>query len=92
MAEHTILTPEVIATIIGLIVMIGGGTALGIIAALRKYLIKGRDLLTILIDATEDGKLSADEIRKITEWFLKLIREDPEAARALLNSRAGESK
>jgi len=87
MTEHTILTPEVIATIIGLIVLVGGGTATAIIVGLRKYLIKGQNLLTLLIDSLEDGELSAAEIKKITDWFLELIKNDPEAAAALLNSK-----
>jgi hypothetical protein len=80
-----ILTPEVIASIVGLIVLVGGATAVGIIAGLRNWLIKGRDILTVLIDTLEDGKLTPDEIRKITKAITDAIKNDPELARQFLN-------
>lgn len=83
-----ILTADVIASIIGLIVLVGGGTALGIIAGIRKYLIKGRDVLTVLIDALEDGQLTAAEVRQITLAITNAIKADPELSGEFLNSKA----
>lgn len=82
-----ILTPEVIAAIIGLIVMVGGGTATAIIMGLRGWLIKGRDITNLLIETLEDGKITADEIRRLSDAFLKLIENNPEVAKKLLNSK-----
>jgi len=81
-----ILTPEVIATIIGLAMLLGGGTAAGIVVGLRKWLIKGRDGLSLLIDALEDGQLTPQEIKDIME-YLKLVARDPQNAKAKLNDR-----
>lgn len=82
-----ILTPEVIATIIGLILTVGGGTAAGIIIGLRKYLIRGRDFTNILIDVLEDGRITGEEVKRITDGFLKLIEKNPEVAKQLLNKK-----
>ena len=86
MAEHTILTPEVIATIIGLIVLVGGGTAAAIMTGLRGWLIRGRDVLNLLIDAMEDGKFTAKEIQDIID-YLKEVSKDPQGAKASLHRK-----
>ena len=85
MVEHTVLTPEVIATIIGLIVLVGGGTALGIMRALRGYLLKGKTFLDTLIDALEDDSLSPEEIKRLWDALLKILEKDPNTAKVLLN-------
>ena len=87
MVEDTILTPDVIATIIGLIVTVGGGTAAAIIAGIGKYLTRGIDFATLLRDALKDGKITPEEVKDIMDGFMKLIRQDPDASRELLNSR-----
>ena len=80
-----ILTPEVISTIIGLIVLVGGATAVGIMTGIRKWLIKGRDVLTVFIDSLEDGKITPDEVRKITLAITNAIKNDPQLAKEFLN-------
>lgn len=84
MAEHTIITPEVIAIVIGLVLALGGATTTGIITLLRGWIVKTKTLMDVFLDISEDGKFTADEIDRFWKALQKFAEQDPDGAANLV--------
>ena len=89
MVEHIPegLLESILPLIFGIILpIIGGATATGYVLV-KRVLKNSANVLTTLVDALQDDSLSSAEITKLKQALLKLIRNDPELAAALLNSK-----
>ena len=92
MAIEEILTPEVIATIIGLIILVGGGTSTGILLALKSRLISIRNVLDSIIKAIDDGQITPAEIKDIIEKILVALGRAPGGSEILARATIQDPK
>jgi len=89
MTEH--IPVDLISTIAPLLIgillaAIGGATAVSYVV-FKRVLLNTHNLVKLVKEAFDDDQLTSDETRGIIGAILKLIRNNPEAASALLNTR-----
>jgi sugar/nucleoside kinase (ribokinase family) len=90
MAEHIPqdLLETILPLIFGIILPIIGGASAGVYVLVKRVIRNSANVINTLNDALADDSLSSEEVRKLINSLLTLIRNDPEASRALLNSKA----
>jgi len=89
MTEH--IPVDLIATIAPLLIgillaAIGGATAVSYVV-FKRVLLNTHNLVKLVKEAFDDDQLTPEETRGIINAILKLIRNSPEAALALLNPK-----
>jgi len=89
MTEH--IPVDLISTIAPLLVgillaAIGGATAVSYVV-FKRILLNTHNLVKLVKEAFDDDQLTPEETRGIIGAILKLIKNNPEAAAALLNSK-----
>jgi len=89
MTEHipVDLIANIAPLLIGIVLAaIGGATAVSYVV-FKRVLLNTHNLVKLVKEAFDDDQLTSDETRGIIGAILKLIRNNPEAAVALLNSK-----
>lgn len=92
MAEHEIglIIGEILPLIIGIVIAVAGGTAGGLFVAFKSRLKVVTEFFTELDKALADDRVSREELETLWDILNKLFEQNPQAAKALLNSKAGK--
>lgn len=88
MAEHTELIETILPLIFGIVLPLIGGAMAGGYVMIKRVLRNTGDFINTLNKALEDDNLTSPEVKELIAKLLALIRNDPEASKALLNAKA----